>query len=136
MKKWTIGEVARQAGLRTSAIRYYESEGLLPEPQRVHGRRYYDETIFPVLTVLQIVRAAGFTIADLRLLFRKSEADSPPRQQWNHLAARKMTELDVQIEQAQQMKHLLQRGMECGCLRYEDCLLVEKHRHGKTASYC
>ncbi len=39
----TIGEVARCAGVRTSAIRYYEEAGLLEEPERVGGKRRYDE---------------------------------------------------------------------------------------------
>src|SRR2546423_3622834 len=34
-----IGDVARRASVRPSAIRYYESIGLLPEPERVAGRR-------------------------------------------------------------------------------------------------
>ena len=41
--KLTISEVARQAGIRASAIRYYESVGLLPPPQRVSGQRRYHE---------------------------------------------------------------------------------------------
>ena len=46
MKELTIGEVARRAGVHTSAIRYYESVGLLPPPKRLNGRRRYDETVF------------------------------------------------------------------------------------------
>ena len=37
----TIGQVARQAGLKTSAIRYYEFVGLFPEPERESGQRLY-----------------------------------------------------------------------------------------------
>ncbi|MGN6810513.1 MAG: MerR family DNA-binding transcriptional regulator, partial [Thermomicrobiales bacterium] len=40
----TISAVARQAGLRPSALRYYEAAGLLPAPARVSGRRRYDAT--------------------------------------------------------------------------------------------
>ena len=36
-----IGDVARRAGLQTSAIRYYEAAGVLPKPQRLNGRRLY-----------------------------------------------------------------------------------------------
>jgi len=38
MKELTIGEIARYAGIETSAIRYYESVGLMPPPRRVNGR--------------------------------------------------------------------------------------------------
>ena len=52
MEELTIGEVARQAGIRPSALRYYESIGLLPAPKRVNGRRRYDPSTVQQLTVL------------------------------------------------------------------------------------
>ena len=45
----TIGEVARQSGLNTSALRYYESVGLLPAPRRVNGRRRFDPGVVRLL---------------------------------------------------------------------------------------
>ena len=33
----TIGQLARRFGLKTSAIRYYERVGVMPEPDREHG---------------------------------------------------------------------------------------------------
>ena len=41
----TISEVARRAGLRPSAIRYYERIGILNAPPRVSGRRSYDPSV-------------------------------------------------------------------------------------------
>ncbi len=38
MKELSIGEVARRASIATSAIRYYEGEGLLPRAARLNGR--------------------------------------------------------------------------------------------------
>ena len=35
----TIGQVARRAGINSSAVRYYERIGLLPAPKRVSGQR-------------------------------------------------------------------------------------------------
>ena len=71
MEELTIGEVARQAGIRPSALRYYESIGLLPVPRRVNGRRRYDPAIVQQLTVLQVARQAGFTIAEIQTLFHE-----------------------------------------------------------------
>jgi DNA-binding transcriptional MerR regulator len=42
MGSMSIGEVARTVGVRPSALRYYESVGLLPSPERTNGRRRYD----------------------------------------------------------------------------------------------
>lgn len=123
--KLTIGEVAKRVGLRPSALRYYESVGLLPKPQRVNGRRYYQPDVLPVLSVLQVARNAGFTIADLQTLFADFEADTPPAVRWRRLAETKMAALDAQLLQIQQMQQLLRLGLDCGCLRFEDCVLIE-----------
>jgi hypothetical protein len=46
VKGMRIGEVARQAGITCSAIRFYEGLGLLPEPQRTaSGYRDYDQSV-------------------------------------------------------------------------------------------
>ena len=49
---FTIGEIAKEAGLRTSAIRFYEKEGLLPKPIRAGGQRRYDASVLGRLAVL------------------------------------------------------------------------------------
>ena len=56
VKKVSIGEVAQRAGIQTSAIRYYESEGLLPAPERLNGRRKYDATVLQRLALIQLLR--------------------------------------------------------------------------------
>ena len=125
MEELTIGEVARQAGIRASALRYYESIGLLPAPRRVSGRRRYDPNTVQQLTVLQLARQAGFTIAEIQTLFHGFAPDTPPAERWQSLAEQKLGELDQLIEHAQQMRRVLQAGLSCGCLRLEDCLILD-----------
>ena len=125
MEDWSIGEVAQQAGIRPSALRYYESIGLLPAPRRVNGRRRYDPRTVQQLTVLQFARQAGFNIAELQTLFHGFTAETPPAARWQALAEQKLGELDALIERAQQMRQILKTGLQCGCLRLEDCLIVE-----------
>jgi MerR family transcriptional regulator, redox-sensitive transcriptional activator SoxR len=63
----SIGEVARRPGVRPSALRYYESIGVLPTPQRENGRRRYDgevlRDVLDRLTVVRVAQQAGFTIS-------------------------------------------------------------------------
>ena len=65
----TIGEVARRAGLQTSAIRYYEKIGLLPKTQRVGGQRRYDTGVLNYLEVIDVAKRAGFRMDEIRHLF-------------------------------------------------------------------
>jgi MerR family transcriptional regulator, redox-sensitive transcriptional activator SoxR len=123
MADLSIGEVARRAGVRPSALRYYESIGLLPAPERVNGRRRYDERILQRLAILQLAQQAGFTMAEIQTLFHGFTPDTPPAARWRTLAAEKMTELDALIERAQRMKQFLKGGLRCNCLQLEDCVI-------------
>ena len=64
----TISMVACHAGVRPSAIRYYESVDLLPLPRRVSGRRRYGPEVLPRLALIAAAQRMGFTIADIRTL--------------------------------------------------------------------
>jgi MerR family redox-sensitive transcriptional activator SoxR len=130
----TIGEVAKEAGIRPSALRYYGSVGVLPKPERRNGRRRYDDEVLREvldrLAVVSIAQQAGFTVAEIRMLLHGFSADAPPSERWRILAREKLTEVEALIERAQGMKRVLERGLGCECLRIEDCaLLVEERRH-------
>jgi len=86
MADFSVGDVARQAGLQPSALRYYESIGLLPAPKRMNGRRRYDESIFQYLAVLQLAKKAGFTMSEIQTLFHGFTPDTPPAARWRTLA--------------------------------------------------
>ena len=77
MTELTISEVARQAGIRASAIRYYESVGLLPLPKRVSGQRRYHAEILRRLAFIQAAQAVGFSVAEMQMLFHELDGDSP-----------------------------------------------------------
>ena len=128
MEELAIGDVARRAGIRPSALRYYESIGLLPPPKRVNGRRRYDESTVQMLKVVQLAQQAGFTVAEIQTLLHGFALDTPPAARWQPLAQHKIAELDALIERAQQMKRILEAGLNCGCLRLEDCAVVLEAR--------
>jgi MerR family redox-sensitive transcriptional activator SoxR len=124
MEELPIGEVARRAGIRPSALRYYESIGLMPAPKRVSGRRRYDQSTVQMLRVVQLAQQAGFTVAEIQTLLHGFAPDTPPAARWDPLARQKLQELDALIERAQRMKRILETGLHCGCMRLEDCAIV------------
>ena len=124
MDELTIGEVARRAGLHTSAIRYYESVGLLPPPTRVNGRRRYDESVFQRLGLIQLIRSAGFGIGEMQALFAAfSDGVSVPAV-WQTIAAQKEAEMQAIIAQAQATQSLLNHARNCQCEQVGDCVVV------------
>ena len=118
----TISEVARQAGIRTSAIRYYESVGLLPLPQRISGQRRYHKDILRRLAFVQAAQAVGFSVAELQTLLHELDGDAPLSARWQSLAKRKLAEVDTLMQRAQSMRRMLEQGLHCSCPDLEQCI--------------
>jgi MerR family redox-sensitive transcriptional activator SoxR len=124
MSSMSIGQVAKICGLAPSAIRYYERAGLLPKPIRVSRQRRYGAEAIGRLRLLQVVREAGFTIAETRIFVAGFSATTPPAIRWRTLAERKLGEIDAQMRQLRRMKVLLESGFRCQCLSIEDCARI------------
>jgi MerR family redox-sensitive transcriptional activator SoxR len=121
MSELTIGEVARNAGIRPSAIRYYEEIGILPEAERVGGQRRYGIAILDRLKVIQMAQEAGFTIAEIRTLFDEFDPCTPASERWRALSVRKINEIDALIARAGLMRRVLQESLRCDCLTLDEC---------------
>ncbi len=124
MSEMTIGEIARHAGLRPSALRYYESIGLLPRPRRVSGARRYDPDVLKLLAGVRFAQRAGFTVGEIKRLFYGFPSSAAPAERWRALAERKLSELDDLIRGAHEMQAVLREGIRCGCASFEECTLV------------
>lgn len=122
LRELTISEVAQQAGIRASAIRYYESVGLLPLPRRVSGQRRYQPAILRRLAFIQAAQAVGFSVADMQTLVHELDGDTPLSARWQSLARQKLAEVDTLIQRAQGMRQMLEQGLECGCPDLEQCI--------------
>ncbi len=129
----TISEVARQAGIRPSAIRYYESVGLLPLPQRVGGQRRYHADILRRLAFIQAAQAVGFSVAEMQTLLHELDGDVPLSVRWQSLAKRKLAEVDTLMQQAQSMRQMLEQGLHCSCPDLEQCIdcVLQIHCNGR-----
>jgi MerR family redox-sensitive transcriptional activator SoxR len=120
---FSISDVAKQIGLRPSAIRYYGQIGILPPPQRVSGQRRYDVTVLHRLVLIQRARQTGFTLDEIKQLFFGFRYGTPPSVRWQKLKSRKIVELDAMLEQIQTMRALLEQQGNCRCAALEECAM-------------
>lgn len=123
MKTFSIGQVAKQTGVRSSAIRYYEDAGILPRPARSNGRRVYDAETLRRIGVLRFAQQAGFTLEEIKTLFHGFGATTPLSARWHALARQKLRELDLLAAHIERMRGAIAVGLKCGCVRIEDCSL-------------
>jgi DNA-binding transcriptional MerR regulator len=106
----TIGELARRAGVTTSALRYYEELGLLSAPARVSGQRRYPESAARLVAAILLYSDAGFTLAEQKALIA-SPAQAP--HDWRQLAQRRLARLDEQIARAQAAREAVSHALRC-----------------------
>jgi MerR family transcriptional regulator, redox-sensitive transcriptional activator SoxR len=118
-----IGEVAQQAGVKTSLIRYYEDIGLLPEPERLSGQRRYDHTVLRRLAVIDVAQRAGMSLDEIRLLLQ--HGSEPMSGQLRELAARRLPEIEALIDRAQRVRAWLETATGCECQRIDECALFD-----------
>lgn len=131
-----IGELAKQAGLQTSAIRYYESIGLMPPPPRSSGWRRYDPTAIDRLQVIKAARDVGFTIGEISMLLNGFPLGTAPSKRWRKLAEKKLPEMEELITRAMALKDLVRAGLNCTCGEIEMCISSKGHTCAPAEHVC
>ena len=125
MSTITIGEVAKRTGLAQSAIRYYESEGLIAAPARRGGKRTFPAGVIDSIRVIRFARELGFSLEEIKTLLKGFSTETAPPVRWQHLAQRKLPEINELITRATAMKRLLEKGLRCDCVTVQDCILYD-----------
>jgi DNA-binding transcriptional MerR regulator len=116
-----IGELARQAGIAASALRYYEKAGLLPPIARTSKRRQYDPKILGRIRIILLARDAGFSVTETRTFLNGFPAETTPALRWREMARKKVAELDELMARVARMRSILEASFNCECKRLEDC---------------
>jgi MerR family transcriptional regulator, redox-sensitive transcriptional activator SoxR len=119
----SIGEVAEQAGINVSAIRFYEREGLLPAAERVGGQRRFTEEAVGRLGIIGVAKRAGFSLEEIRTLLSAADRGSPAHEQLRALSAQKLPEVEALIQQAETMRNWLIAAGACECESLKGCAL-------------
>ena len=114
----TIGEVAREAGVAATTLRYYEQIGLVPAPARLGGQRRYDGAILARLEVIRLCKSAGFALEEIQLLFAD---DAPGRPISRALAEAKLAEIDARMASLARARAVIEWGMRCTCPSIDAC---------------
>ena len=120
----SIGDLADRSGVRTSALRFYESRGLI-RSQRTSGnqRRYARETLRRV-AVIRAAQILGLSLEEIeRALSQLPDARTPNRRDWERLSGTWRGLLDDRIEELEALRDKLSGCIGCGCLSLDSCSL-------------
>lgn len=137
----TIGALAKQAGVPTSTVRYYERRGLLrPEGRSKGNYRIYGEEAMDRLRFVRSAQAAGFTLSDIIALLQFRDGDAAPCKEVQGLITVRLAQVVEQIDHLKLVERMLgkwrtvcreaERSGRCGVL--EGLAAKKKKSPGKS----
>jgi DNA-binding transcriptional MerR regulator len=98
----TIGNVARRVGVRPSALRYYESQGILrPAIRQANGYRIYSEDAVKLLLFLRRAQLLGITLKEVKPLLNLASKGQQPCSHVKQLARNHLREIEDKIRELQ-----------------------------------
>jgi len=123
-----IGETARASGISAKMIRYYESVGLLPAPDRsASGYRRYAEADVQTLRFLRRARLLGFSVAQMGELLALWRDEHRASGDVKRLALAHAAVLEEKakaiVEMSRALRHLAER---CEGDGRPDCPIIEE----------
>lgn len=125
MTKMRIGDVAQRTGVAATAIRYYEREGVLPEPERESGQRVYGPEVLDLLGTVKMAQELGFTLEEIKNLLASFRSQEESSTLCRELAEQKLRELDDLIADARRMQEILEHGLSCHCFSLQGCYVAQ-----------
>lgn len=122
-----IGEVARRSGLATSALRYYEAEGLIESERTGGNQRRYHRSELRRIALIRAAQSFGLTLSQIRsALETLPEGRIPSRRDWERLSRSWRGLIDERIDSLQRLRDEVTSCIGCGCLSLDSCRLYNR----------
>jgi MerR family redox-sensitive transcriptional activator SoxR len=121
----TIGEVARRSGVATSALRFYEEQGLIGSERADSGHRRYPRLVLRRVAFIVFAQKVGLSLEEIRAeLERLPRNRAPERADWARLSSGWTKRIDERIAELERLKDGLTECIGCGCLSLDRCRLA------------
>ncbi|MEM7544915.1 MAG: redox-sensitive transcriptional activator SoxR [Pseudomonadota bacterium] len=120
----SIGQLAKRTGLAVSAIRYYETRGLVCPLRNAGGQRRFLRSDIRRLSFVLIAQRFGFSIDRIAsVLSALPNRRAPTAQDWARIGAVFRNDLDARIAALEKFRDRLDGCIGCGCLSLDRCAL-------------
>ncbi|CAN5502849.1 redox-sensitive transcriptional activator SoxR [soil metagenome] len=120
----TIGEIAHRSGVATSALRFYETQGLIASVRTTGNQRRYPRSTLRRIAFVRSAQRVGLSLEEIRSALATLPANrTPTRTDWARLSAGWRQRLDAQIAELERLRDRLTSCIGCGCLSLRRCAL-------------
>jgi len=124
-RELTIGALSERTGVATSALRYYEEEGLIHPTRSPAGQRRYPRDTLRRVSFILVARQVGLSLDEIRAaLDTLPERRTPDEKDWRRLSESWRPRLDAQITMLERLRDRLQGCIGCGCLSLRSCHML------------
>ena len=119
-----IAEFARRAGVKASALRFYEDAGLIVSARGNGGRRHYPKAALRRIAFIRAAQAVGLSLDEIRTaLASLPDKRTPTKEDWARLSRGWRPLLDARIAALTRLRDTLGHCIGCGCLSLKACAL-------------
>jgi MerR family transcriptional regulator, redox-sensitive transcriptional activator SoxR len=120
----TIGELASRSGVATSAVRFYESFGLLSARRTSGGHRLFPRHTLRRVAFIRVAQRVGLSLDEVKDSLAMLPADrAPTKREWARVSRAWRKRLDEQITTIERLRDDLTGCIGCGCLSLQRCKL-------------
>ncbi|CUR55490.1 HTH-type transcriptional activator SoxR homolog [metagenome] len=124
MTELTIGQVCERSGVAASAIRFYESRGLLHSVRTTGNQRRYEQSTLRRIAFIRAAQQVGLSLEEIgEALATLPENRTPTKADWSRLSRRWQSRLEEQIARIERLRDQLATCIGCGCLSLKACAL-------------
>ena len=121
----TIGEAAERSGVATSALRFYEREGLIEATRSAGGQRRYHRDVLRRVAFIRAAQHVGLSLDEIRdSLASLPDNRTPTAADWEKLSRSWRPLLDERIDELERLRDRLDSCIGCGCLSLRACRLA------------
>ena len=118
----TIGEVAERSGVATSALRFYEDQGLIRSARTDSGHRRYPRAVIRRVAFIVFAQKIGLSLEEIRSeLERLPHNRVPERADWAVLSGSWTKRIRERIAELERLEAGLTSCIGCGCLSLDRC---------------
>ena len=118
----TIGEVAERSGVATSALRFYEDQGLIRSARTDSGHRRYPRAVIRRVAFIVFAQKIGLSLEEIRSeLERLPHNRVPERADWAVLSGSWTKRIRERISELERLEAGLTSCIGCGCLSLDRC---------------
>lgn len=118
----TVGEVAERSGFAPSAVRFYESRGLIESTRTSGGQRRFRRSVLRRLAFIRAASNVGLSIEEVRAeLDHLPAGRTPTKADWQRISRHWRGRLDEQIQALEKLRDGLDSCIGCGCLSLQRC---------------